>query len=91
MNNDRAQKSAVFAAAGALSILGIVTATIGGMIVAGMFGISHQLAGQIVNAVAVGGWILAAIFAALSGGIAGLSIVLVRGLITRYGKTIAAV
>ena len=89
MNTDRSQKSAV-AVAVTLSVIGIFTAAIGGMIVAGMFGISAALATQIVNAVVVGGWVLAAIFAALTGGIAGLSIVLVRGLITRYGKTIAA-
>ncbi len=90
MNSDRSQTSVVVAAAGTLSALGILTATIGGLIVAGMFGISAALASQIVNAVAVGGWVLAAVFAALTGGIAGISIALVRGLIAKYGKTVAA-
>ena len=73
-----------------LAMIGLFTATLGAAIVAGMFGISTALASQIINAVILGGWLLGVIFAALTGGIAGLSIALIRGLIARYGRTLAA-
>jgi circularin A/uberolysin family circular bacteriocin len=90
MAKNRSISPVTIAVTGTLSLAGLLSATLGVMIVAGMFGISTALASQIINAVSVGGWLLAVIFAALSGGIAGLSIALIRGLITRYGKALAA-
>ena len=68
---------------------GLVVASLSVMYIAGMFGISASLAGQIVAAVSVGGWVLAVVMAALSGGIAGVVVATARWAILRWGKAVA--
>ncbi|PID95977.1 MAG: hypothetical protein CSA84_07480 [Actinomycetales bacterium] len=59
------------------------------MYIAGMFGLSSAFAAQIVNAVSVGGWVLAAVMAAISGGIASVVVATARWAIARWGKAAA--
>jgi circularin A/uberolysin family circular bacteriocin len=68
---------------------GLVGSAFSVMYIAGMFGLSTAFASQIVNAVSVGGWVLAVVMAAMSGGIAGAVVATARWAITRWGKTAA--
>jgi hypothetical protein len=73
----------------AVGALGLVGASFSVMYIAGMFGLSTAFASQIVAAVSVGGWVLAVVMAAMSGGIAGVVVATARWAITRWGKTAA--
>ncbi|MGW8954717.1 uberolysin/carnocyclin family circular bacteriocin [Streptomyces sp. NPDC055709] len=77
------------AAAGLISIIGLTFAGFSVMYIAGMFGLSSSVATQIVNAVEVGGWVLAAAMALVSGGIAGTVVATAKWAITKWGKTVA--
>jgi len=70
---------------------GLFAASFSALYIAGLFGISASLAGQIVTAVSVGGWVLAVVMAGLSGGIASVAIATAKWAISRWGKAIAAV
>ncbi|PYI66949.1 hypothetical protein CVV68_12410 [Arthrobacter livingstonensis] len=59
------------------------------MYVAGMFGISASLAGQIVSAVEVGGIALAIVMGLLSGGVGAAAVATARWAIARWGRNIA--
>jgi hypothetical protein len=72
-----------------LGILGLVAASISLAYIAGMFGLSKAFATQVVAAVSVGGWALAVVMAALSGGIAGVVVATARWAIARWGKNVA--
>jgi hypothetical protein len=72
-----------------LGILGLVAASISLAYIAGMFGLSYQFASQVVAAISVGGWVLAVVMAAISGGIAGVVIATARWAIARWGKNVA--
>jgi len=69
--------------------IGLVGATFSVMYIAGMFGLSTAFASQIVSAIAVGGWVLAVVMAALSGGIAGVVVATARWAIAQWGKAVA--
>jgi hypothetical protein len=75
--------------AGAVSVAGLVLASVSVMYIAGMFGLSSALASQIVNAVEVGGIALAIVMGVLSGGIAAAVIATARWAIFKFGKTAA--
>ncbi|MGI5195686.1 hypothetical protein ACQEVY_18900 [Streptomyces sp. CA-288835] len=77
------------AAAAAISVIGLAFAGISVMYVAGMFGLSTAVASQIVSAIEVGGWVLAAAMALVSGGIASAVIATAKWAITKWGKTVA--
>ncbi len=72
-----------------VGVIGLVTASLSVMYIAGMFGLSTAFASQIVNAVTVGGWVLAVVMAAISGGIAGVVVATARWAITQWGKAVA--
>jgi len=76
--------------AGLVSVVGLATAGISAMYIAGMFGLSMTFASQIIAAIAVGGWVLAVVMAAISGGIAAVVIATARWAIFQWGKTVAA-
>jgi len=78
-------------AATAVSIAGLVFASAGAMYVASLFGLSITFASQIINAVQVGGWVLAIVMAAISGGIAAVVVATARWAITRWGAYYAAI
>jgi hypothetical protein len=69
--------------------LGLVAASLSVMYIAGLFGLSTAFASQIVAAVSVGGWVLAVVMAAISGGIAGVVVATARWAITQWGKAAA--
>lgn len=69
--------------------LGLAVASFSVMYIAGMFGLSTALASQIVAAVTVGGWVLAAAMALVSGGIAGAVVATAKWAIAQWGKTAA--
>lgn len=73
-----------------IAVFGIAGATIGAMYIKGMFGLSAAFASQIINAVIVGGWALAAVTAVLSGGFAAVVIGTARWAISRWGAAAAA-
>ncbi|MFE2527578.1 uberolysin/carnocyclin family circular bacteriocin [Streptomyces sp. NPDC059382] len=77
------------AAAALISVIGLTFAGISVMYIAGMFGLSGSVATQIVNAVEVGGWVLAAAMALVSGGIAGTVVATAKWAITKWGKAVA--
>jgi circularin A/uberolysin family circular bacteriocin len=79
----------VTAAAAAISVIGLAFAGISVMYIAGMFGLSTSVASQIVNAVEVGGWVLAAAMALVSGGIAGTVVATAKWAISKWGKKVA--
>lgn len=74
----------------AVGIAGLFVASLSALYIAGLFGISASLAGQIVNAVSVGGWVLAIVMGGLSGGFASVAIATAKWAIGKWGKTIAA-
>ncbi len=69
--------------------VGLVTASFSVMYIAGMFGLSTAFASQIIAAVSVGGWVLAVVMAAISGGIAGVVVATARWAISQWGKAVA--
>src|SRR6218665_591239 len=73
----------------ALGVAGLFMASISVLYIAGMFGLSSAVASQIVNAVTVGGWVLAVAMALVSGGIAGTAVATARWAITPWGKKVA--
>lgn len=77
------------AVAGALSVAGLVLASVSVMYIAGMFGLSSTFASQIVTAVEVGGIALAIVMGLLSGGIATAVIATARWAISALGKKAA--
>lgn len=89
MTQETAKNTASVVTAATLAIVGLVFAGVGVLYIAGMFGLSSAFATQIVNAVEVGGWALAVVMAALSGGTAGLVIATARTAIARWGKQAA--
>jgi hypothetical protein len=72
-----------------LGILGLAVASISMAYIAGVFGLSTAFASQIVAAISVGGWVLAVVMAAMSGGLAGVAIATARWAIARWGKNVA--
>lgn len=72
-----------------LGILGLAAATISVGYIAGVFGLSYQFAGQIVAAVSVGGWVLAVVMGAISGGLAAVAVATARWAIARWGRVVA--
>ncbi|MFH8404053.1 uberolysin/carnocyclin family circular bacteriocin [Streptomyces sp. NPDC018019] len=90
MNSFTTKRTAgAVAAAGLISAIGLAFAGISVMYIAGMFGLSTSVASQIVNAVEVGGWVLAAAMALVSGGIAGTVVATAKWAISKWGKTVA--
>ncbi|MFI1964297.1 uberolysin/carnocyclin family circular bacteriocin [Streptomyces pathocidini] len=59
------------------------------MYIAGMFGLSSSVATQLVNAVGVGGLVLAAAMTLLSGGTAGTVVATAKRAISKWGKSVA--
>ncbi|KHL01182.1 hypothetical protein LK10_17265 [Sinomonas humi] len=59
------------------------------MYIAGMFGLSSAFASQIVDAVTVGGWVLAVVMGLLSGGTAAVIVATTRWAILRFGRAVA--
>ncbi|WP_448060441.1 uberolysin/carnocyclin family circular bacteriocin [Cellulomonas hominis] len=88
MKRDVTQRGRHFLAF-AIGAFGLVGASFSVMYVAGMFGLSTAFASQIVNAVSVGGWVLAVVMAAISGGIAGAVVATARWAIGQWGKAVA--
>ncbi|MEW1823506.1 uberolysin/carnocyclin family circular bacteriocin [Arthrobacter sp. NPDC080031] len=80
-------KSVTFATAVSLAGLALASASV--MYIAGMFGLSHAFASQIVSAIEVGGIALAIVMGVLSGGIAAAVIATARWAILRWGKRAA--
>ncbi|WP_212745892.1 hypothetical protein [Sinomonas susongensis] len=78
------------AAATAISAIGLSVGSIGAMYIAGMFGLSIAFATQIVDAVTVGGWVLAVVMGLLSGGTAAVVIGTARWAISALGRRAAA-
>lgn len=76
-------------AAAALGLTGLLVASVSVMYIAGMFGLSHAFASQIVAAVEVGGVALAIVMGMLSGGIAATVIATARWAIARWGRNVA--
>ena len=76
-------------AAVAVAGLGLMLASISTLYIAGLFGLSSALASQIVNAITVGGWVLAVLMAALSGGFFAAVFATARWAIARWGKNMA--
>lgn len=72
-----------------LGILGLAVASISVAYIAGVFGLSTAFASQIVAAVTVGGWVLAVVMGAMSGGFAAIAIATARWAISRWGKSVA--
>lgn len=68
---------------------GLLFAGLSAAYIAGMFGLSTAIASQIVNAITVGGAVLAIAMAVVSGGIAGAVIATARWAITAWGKKAA--
>jgi len=83
------QSSSALVAAVGLSVVGLVSATIGIAYIAGLFGLSTAFASQIINAVQVGGWVLAVVMAAISGGIAGTVVATAKWAIVKFGEKAA--
>lgn len=77
------------AAAAVGSAIGLSLGSIGAMYIAGMFGLSASFAGQIVDAVTVGGWVLAVVMGLLSGGTAAVVIGTARWAISALGRRAA--
>ncbi|WP_334171262.1 hypothetical protein [Sinomonas sp.] len=77
------------AAAAVVSAIGLSLGSIGAMYIAGMFGLSASFAGQIVDAVTVGGWVLAVVMGLLSGGTAAVVIGTARWAISALGRRAA--
>jgi circularin A/uberolysin family circular bacteriocin len=75
--------------AGLVGAIGLATAGIGLMWVAGALGISTAAASQIVSAILAGGWALAVVMAIFGAGIIGAIIATVRGLAGRLGQAYA--
>lgn len=76
-------------AAAVVAALGLVFAGLSAAYIAGMFGLSTAVASQIVNAITVGGAVLAIAMAVVSGGIAGAVVATARWAITAWGKKAA--
>lgn len=72
-----------------ISSVGLAFAGVSVMYIAGMFGLSSAVASQIVNAVEVGGWVLAAAMALVSGGIGGTVVATAKWAISQWGKKVA--
>jgi len=85
----RSSRTTVLFAA-ALGTAGLFLTSIAGLYIAGVFGLSIAFASQIIAAVSVGGWVLAVVMAAISGGIAGVVVATARWAISQWGKTVAA-
>ena len=81
--------SSALVAAGIVSMMGIAAGSLGIMYIAGMFGLSTSFAGQIVDAVTVGGWVLAVVMGLLSGGTAAVVIGTARWAIGALGRKAA--
>jgi hypothetical protein len=77
------------AVAVAVAAAGIVLAGLSAAYIAGMFGLSSAVASQIVNAISVGGAVLAIALALVSGGIAGAVVATARWAITKWGEKAA--
>lgn len=91
MNSFATRKTAgTTAAAAVISVVGLAFAGISVMYIAGMFGLSASVATQIVKAIEVGGWVLAAAMALVSGGIASAVVATAKWAIAKWGKTVAA-
>jgi hypothetical protein len=89
MGNDGRTPGSAVVAAGGLGLIGLASLSIGAMYIAGVFGLSAAFASQIVNAVQVGGWVLAVVMAAISGGLAATVIATARWAIARWGTAAA--
>lgn len=76
-------------AASTISLIGLSLGSVGVMYIAGMFGLSASFAGQIVDAVTVGGWVLAVVMGLLSGGTAAVVIGTARWAISALGRKAA--
>ncbi len=75
--------------AAVVGTLGLFAAGVSAMYIAGLFGLSSALASQIVNAITVGGWVLAVLMGALSGGFFAAVFATARWAIARWGKNVA--
>ncbi len=84
------RRNGVTLLASTLGLAGMLAGTVTALYVAGAFGLSAGVASQIVNAVQVGGWVLAVALALVSGGIAGAVVATARWAITRWGAYYAA-
>lgn len=76
-------------AAATISAVGLTLGGAGVMYIAGMFGLSYQFASQIVDAVSVGGWVLAVVMGLLSGGTAAVIIGTAKWAIQALGRKVA--
>lgn len=81
--------SRALVAASIVSMMGIAAGSLSIMYIAGMFGLSASFAGQIVDAVTVGGWVLAVVMGLLSGGTAAIVIGSARWAIAALGRKAA--
>lgn len=77
------------AVAGAVTVVALASATVGVAYIAGMFGLSWTFAAQVVDAVLVGGAVLAIVMGLLSGGIAGIVVATARWAIAQWGRKVA--
>lgn len=73
----------------AVGAVGLVMSGISVMYIAGLFGISTAFASQVVSAVSVGGWVLAIVMAAMTGGTAGVMVATTRWAIAKWGEKVA--
>lgn len=80
---------AAIAVASIVGVVGLTTAGIALMWVAGSLGISTAAASQIVNAIMAGGWALSVVLALFGAGIIGAITATVRGLVGRLGQAYA--
>ena len=83
------KNGAVLVGAAILSTLGLATAVVGALWVAGSLGISTAAASQIVTAIAAGGWALRAVIIVFGAGIIGAITATVVWYISTKGKTAA--
>jgi hypothetical protein len=79
----------VLATAAVLSVLGVVTATVGALWVAGSLGISAAAASQIVSAIVAGGWALRVVMFTFGAGLIGAIAVTVMWYVTNRGTNVA--
>ena len=83
------RKTATALVAGLIGLIGLATAGIGLMWVAGSLGISAAAASQIVHAIEVGGWALTVVIAIFGGGIIAAITATVRSIVARIGTAAA--
>ena len=83
------KNGAVLTAAVLMSVMGLVTVTVGALWLAGSLGISTAAASQIVSAIVAGGWALRAVILIFGAGLIGAVTATVLWYVSSKGKAAA--